>query len=606
MVTGRDGHVRVLPVHVANKIAAGEVVERPASVVKELVENSIDAGADNIKIVIEQGGRKLIQISDDGIGMTKDDALLSLERQATSKIFDVDDIENIDTLGFRGEAIPSIASVSRFSITTRTHDSDEATFLQVDTGTLVQVSPAGAPPGTTVEVKDLFCNVPARRKFLRAAATEEGHIKRIFTIHALAHPGIGFTLVTDGHEFSRLAPAKTLKDRVFDLFGSEMNDSMLKLKGERNGVKVTGLIERPNLAFPTRRDQYVFVNGRPATAPSIQYAIKEAYPSRQGDVKPAAIIFIELSPSQVDVNVHPTKREVRFRDNSAVKLAVMDAIDSAVALGKGERGTDKVEGRREKVEGEGQGEGEETPSLNTQHSNFNIASPSAPLNLKPSPLNFKPEPLAPKPIPQPIAIEFALDGDSTETKPWQWFKYLASMDSGFILLETDLGLVTLNPKAARERIVFEQLLEAKMEQLSQQLLLPETIKLSPPDFARINSALKEICSMGFQVEEFGENTIKVDAIPQSVSGANPAALLLTIAEDLAEGGIRRSEKWREEVIARSVAKTFAGASLSLTKDAAVKLVEELASCKTPYISPRGKPTMIFTSSRELARKFNLV
>lgn len=595
MAIERDGHVRVLPVHVANKIAAGEVVERPASVVKELVENSIDAKSSNIKIVIEQGGRKLIQITDDGIGMDKEDAVLSLERQATSKIFDVDDIENIDTLGFRGEAIPSIASVSRFSITTRTHNSDEATYLQVDAGTLVQVSSAGAPPGTTVEVKDLFCNVPARRKFLRAAATEEAHIKRIFTVHALAHPGIGFTLVTDGRESSRLAPAKTLKDRVFDLFGSEMNDSMLKLDIERNGVKVSGLIERPNLAFPTRRDQYVFVNGRPATAPSIQYAIKEAYPSRQGDAKPAAIIFLEVSPTQVDVNVHPTKREVRFRDNSAVKLAVMEAIENAVALGSP---SSSCSPREENFHSS-------TTTLNynsipsTSTSNFN-ANTFAPLHLQPTSTP------TPTPIPAPVAIEFALDGDSTETRPWQWFKYLALTDSGFLLLETDAGLVTLNPKAARERIVFEELLNSETSPLSQQLLLPETIKLSPPDFARIKSALKEICAMGFQVEEFGENTIKIDAIPQACSDSNPTALLLTIAEDLAEGGIRRGEKWREEVIAKSVAKTFAGASLNLTKDAAIKLVEELASCKTPYISPRGKPTMIFTSSRELARKFNLV
>lgn len=594
MATLRDGHVRVLPVHVANKIAAGEVVERPASVVKELIENSIDAKSGYIKVVIEQGGRKLIQVSDDGIGMTKDDAVLSLERQATSKIFDVDDIENIDTLGFRGEAIPSIASVSRFSITTRTHDSDEATYLQVDAGTLVQISSAGSPSGTTVEVKDLFCNVPARRKFLRAAATEESHIKRIFTVHALAHPGIGFTLVSDGRETSRLAPAKTLKDRVFDIFGAEMNDSMLKLSSERNGVRVSGLLERPNLAFPTRRDQYIFVNGRPATAPSIQYAIKEAYPSRQGEAKPAAIIFIEVSPDQVDVNVHPTKREVRFRDNSAVKLAVMEAIERAIALGNG--GWETGNGER------GMGKVEETPSLNTQPSNFN----TIPLNLTPTPTIPPTHSPSPAPIPSPVTIEFALDGDSTETKPWQWFKYLASMDCGFILLETDAGLVTLNPKAARERIVFEKLLESNVERLSQQLLLPETIKLSPADFARIKASLSEICAMGFQVEEFGENTIKIDAIPESVSGANSAALLMTIAEDLAEGGIRRGEKWREEIIARSVAKTFAGASLSLTQEGAIKLVEELAACKTPYISPRGKPTMIFTSSRELQRKFNLV
>lgn len=597
MAIKRDGHVRVLPVHVANKIAAGEVVERPASVVKELVENSIDAESSNIKIVIEQGGRKLIQVTDDGIGMTKDDAILSLERQATSKIFDVDDIENIDTLGFRGEAIPSIASVSRFSITTRRHDSDEATRLQVEAGTLVEVTSAGSPAGTTVEVRDLFCNVPARRKFLRAAATEESHIKRIFTVHALAHPGIGFTLVTDGRECSRIAPAKCLKDRVFDLFGGEMNDSMLKIASESHGVKISGLIERPNLAFPTRRDQYVFVNGRPATAPSIQYAIKEAYPSRQGDVKPAAIIFIEVSPTQVDVNVHPTKREVRFRDNSAVKLAVIDAIESAIALGQGV----------------GVGVGLENRSIDT--TNVDLISrprphtplePHAPLDLKPSTLNLKPTPAPdPTPIATPVAIEFALDGDSTETKPWQWFKYLAMTDSGFILLETDAGLVTLNPRAARERIVFESLLNVKRPELSQPLLIPETIKLSPPDFARIKASISEIAAMGFQVEEFGENTIKVDALPQALEGASPAALLLTIAEDLAEGGIRRGEKWREEVIARSVAKTFAGTTTALTKEGAIKLVEELASAKTPYISPRGKPTMIFTSNRELSRKFNI-
>lgn len=591
MAMGRDGHIRVLPVHVANKIAAGEVVERPASVVKELVENAIDAGADNIRITIEQGGKKLVEVTDDGTGMTKDDAVLCLERQATSKILDVDDIENIDTLGFRGEAIPSIASVSRFSITTRTHDSDEATLVKVDVGNLVEVSSAGAPPGTSVAVRDLFCNVPARRKFLRAAATEESHIKRIFTVHALAHPGIGFSLVTDGREASRLASAKSLKDRVFDLFGGDMIDSMLKLECESKGVKISGLIERPNLTFPTRHDQYVFVNGRPATAPAIQYAIKEAYPSRVGDTKPAAIIFIEVSPSQVDVNVHPTKREVRFRDSSAVKLAVMEAIDSALKV---------------PVKNEPPIEKAKTEPFPTQVADFTSPElpPVSPLAL---PKEMPKAPPIATPVATPIAIEFAIDGDATETKPWKWFDYLATTSSGFLILETDLGLVTVNPKAARERIVFEALIGNQASQISQPLLIPETIKLSPPDFARIKASLKEILSMGFAIEEFGDNTIKIDALPQSAEGASPQALLLTIAEDLAEGGIRRSEKWREELIARSVAKTSAGiATTLLRREDAIKLVEELAGCKTPYISPRGKPTMFFTSNRELARKFNLV
>ena len=346
----RDGHVRVLPLHVANKIAAGEVVERPASVVKELVENAIDAGARNVKVSVTQGGRKLVSVRDDGCGMTRDDAVLSLERQATSKILDVDDIERIDTLGFRGEAIPSIASVSRFTLVTRRHDADEGTQIVVNAGTLAEVSTAGCPPGTLVEVRDLFCNVPARRKFLRAYATEEGHVKNQFTVHALAHPAIGFSLTIDGRELYRLAPAATLHDRILDIFGAAFMENLLPLADHAGGnaapctpqsVIVTGFIERPNLSTPTRRDQYVFVNGRPATAASVAYAIREAYPRRQGDAKPALFLFIDLPPEQVDVNVHPTKREVRFRDNVAVKRAITDAIERALG-GQGVGVTDRT------------------------------------------------------------------------------------------------------------------------------------------------------------------------------------------------------------------------------------------------------------------------
>ena len=284
-MTPRDGHIRVLPLHVANKIAAGEVVERPASVVKELVENAIDAGARTIRITITQGGRKLVAVQDDGCGMTRDDAVLSLERQATSKILDVNDIEEIDTLGFRGEAIPSIASVSRFTITTRRRDSDEGTLVQVNAGELAEVRSAGCPPGTLVEVRDLFCNVPARRKFLRAYVTEENHVKQVFTVHALAHPSIGFSLTVDGRELYRLAPSAAISDRVLDLFGRDFTAELLQIPDDGNGgVRVTGYVERPNLNQPTRRDQYVFVNGRPATAASISYALREAYPRRPGDV----------------------------------------------------------------------------------------------------------------------------------------------------------------------------------------------------------------------------------------------------------------------------------------------------------------------------------
>lgn len=565
MIT-RDGHIHVLPIHVANKIAAGEVVERPASVVKELLENSIDAGAKSIKVMIEQGGRKSISVSDDGVGMTKDDALLSLERQATSKILDVDDIEKIDTLGFRGEAIPSIASVSRFSMTTRRHDSDEATTLTVNAGVLVKIGIAGSPPGTIIEVKDLFCNVPARRKFLKSIATEESHIRRIVTVHALAHPDIAFTLIVDGREVLRLSPASKIEDRILDLFGGETVEAMLPIRQSETGdIKVFGSIEKPNLTIPTRHDQYVFINGRPATAPAIQYALKEAYPSSLRDVKPAAVLFITLPPTQVDVNVHPTKREVRFRDNGAVKRAVMEAVSSAITF---KPTLPKIE---------------EQPKFEAREPEFTTPTP---------------------PSPAPVAMEFALDGESTETKPWKWFKYLATTDSGFLLIETDSGLVTVHPIAARERITFEKLLAAESSPSSQALLIPEIIKLSSVDYARIKASLKEIRAMGFQIEEFGDDTFKVDAVPQLIDTLSPRGVLETLANDLADSSARRGDKWREELIAKSVSSSHARAINNLDKKGAESLIEELSACKMPYICPRGKPVMIFTSTRELNRKFN--
>ena len=589
-MAARDGHVHVLPLHVANKIAAGEVVERPASVVKELVENSVDAGAANIKVSIAQGGRKLVSVRDDGCGMAKDDALLSLERQATSKILDVDDIENIDTLGFRGEAIPSIASVSRFTLVTRRHDADEGTQIVVNAGELVETSAAGCPPGTLVEVRDLFCNVPARRKFLRSSATEEGRVKGIFTVHALAHPGIGFSLTVDGRELYRLAPAASLADRLLDVYGAEFIESLIPLQtppeAQANAVRVWGYIEKPNLSMPTRRDQYVFVNGRPATAPSIAYAVREAYPHRQGDVKPALFLFIELPPNQVDVNVHPTKREVRFRDNNAVKRAITEAIEGALGL----RATERDEATS----------GETTSEATTIETN-GAKTPLPPLPHSPTP----PLPHSSTPTPTPTPTELPLAADGTTARPWKWFKFLAATASGYLLVETDAGLVTINPHAARERIAFEQLLSrsGQGEALSQQLLIPETIHLSPVDAARITAALGDIEPMGFRIEPFGRDTFKIDAVPQIIGSLSPAAVVSTIARDLSEGGARRGERWREDLVAKSVARSFAGMSLALDETGATRLVEELASCRMPYVSPGGKPTMIFTSTNELDRKF---
>jgi DNA mismatch repair protein MutL len=599
--------IRKLPETVANQIAAGEVVERPSSVVKELVENAVDSGAKNIKISIVNGGKKHIAVQDDGCGMTKDDAVLSLERQATSKIKTIEDIENITTLGFRGEAIPSIASVSRFSIATRTADNDEGTLVRVNAGNLEDVCSWGCPTGTLVEVKDLFCNVPVRKKFLRADMTEEHHIKEIFTVNALAHPEIAFSLSINGRDSCKLASSNTLKERITDLFGKQFFENLLCVDylDLKRAIKVHGFIERANLSTPTRHDQYIFVNSRAASAPSIHRAIRDALPKRESNVKLAAILFIEVPPNLVDVNVHPTKREVRFRDNNAVHSAVLSALE--IALSKSM-----------------------APDVATELSELSINVPAQ--TCKPhfsqavsvvkdaheseEKLDLEIEPkFEPKfePKPEPTPMEFAIEKDSSSSKPWKWFKFLASTASGYILIETDAGVVTVSPNAARERIAFEKLLDNSKNPkdataISQQLLIPEIARLSPVDHSRILSSINELKAMGFQIEKFGDTTVKIDAVPQIIGNLSPITIINTIARDLSDtsSANRRGLDWRSDLIARSVARSFAGMSTALTEDGAIKLIEELCRCKMPYVCPRGKPVMIFTSTRELDRKFDRV
>ena len=633
----RDGHVRVLPIHVANKIAAGEVVERPASVVKELVENSIDAGATSIRIAVTQGGRKLVSVQDDGCGMTKDDAVLSLERQATSKILDVDDIERIDTLGFRGEAIPSIASVSRFTITTRRRDSDEGTLVQVNAGTLAEVRAAGCPPGTLVEVRDLVCNVPARRKFLRSYATEEAHVKYIFTVHALAYPSIGFSLSVDGREAYRLPAADGLAERVRELFGGEYLERMAEVPETVMGdIRVRGFIERPDRSAPaTRRDQFIFVNSRPATAPSIAYALRDAYPRSQGDARPAVVLFIDLPPSSVDVNVHPTKREVRFRDNVSVKRAVAAAVERA--LGGSEVAIHPAQPPCEERQPPVPNAPAPNPADSATHAAAKAPAPETSSTATParatpvaaavpqvyassiytssrreeSPFS-RPEtrteaevpPTGGNWSPAPVQVEFAVDSNSTKSRPWKRFKFLAFTESGYLLVETDSGIVTLNPSAARERIVYERLMDGRANPVSQTQLIPQTVKMSPSDAARIRASLESMSAMGFAVEDFGKNVFKIDAVPQSIEGADIAQTLSTIAQDLAEGSGRRGgERWRDEQVAKSIARSCSGGKVALNEKLSVALVEELASCRSPYVTPRGKPVMLFRSNGELRRRF---
>jgi DNA mismatch repair protein MutL len=661
----KDGHIRLLPIHVANKIAAGEVVERPASVVKELLENAIDAGATRIDVTVTAGGRKLIEIRDNGCGMGRDDALLSIERQATSKIRDVDDIEKIDTLGFRGEAMPSIASVSRFILKTRRPDAEAGTELVVTGGSLQDVRDIGVPAGTTVEVRDLFFNVPARRKFLRAYQTEQAHIKSVFTLHALAHPEIGMSLTADGRELSRLPAGATFEERVRDLFGADFCAGLRPVDKSVNGVRVFGFAGLPNITRNDRSEQYVFINRRPATAPVIAYALREAYPPLEGDRKPIVLLFIEMPPDRVDVNVHPTKREVRFHKPADVREAIILAIGEALGVRRAAAplfgGTASVPsasrteaglpgpsfpssalrpptsdssaslrtlvpeasaliGGTASVPSAAHTEvGPTDPSFPSSGSSEpafpypgdTLASPvlgsptsdprpPTPVSLQPTAYSLQPSPSAPSGSGLPL-FQAPADGS-----PWRWCRVVGQVAGGYVLVETDGGFVTVDPRAARERVLYERLMDTRGEggALSQQLLLPETVQLAPADAARLRKYLDVVKEMGFGVEDFGSDHFLVEALPDVLGNVSCRELLANIAHDLENAGTRRgSEKWREEIIAQAACRAAAGAQSALSDAEAGKLVSALAATRMPYTCPRGRPTMIFTSYRELERKF---
>ena len=614
-----DGHIRLLPVQVANQIAAGEVVERPASAVKELIENALDAGAAHIEVFVTAGGRKLIEVRDDGIGMNRDDALLSIERQATSKLREVADIERIATLGFRGEALPSIASVSRFTLATCRRGETVGTELTVVGGRLQDVKDAGVPPGTTVAVRDLFFNVPARRKFLRAYETEQAHIRTVFILHALAHPETGLLLKADGRELYRLPADSSLEDRVRDLFGAEFAEALRLVDRTFAGVRVHGFAAIPTQTRADRAEQYVFVNRRPASAAIISYALREAYPPLDLDRKPVVLLFVDLAPELVDVNVHPTKKEVRFRRPADVREAIIAAVSSA--LGHTPRRI--LGGRTEPASPAGAPAPFPPPAPPREN----------PIQHLPWPENQRSEARGQRSVNSgqwTVSNEEKVEGrnqepesriDTAESQisnlksvipnpeesPWKWCRVLGQVGGLYALLETDSGYVTLDPRAAHERVLYEKLLDAAKNDAvqSQRLLLPETVKLPPENAARLRRHLELLHAMGFGVDDFGDDHFKIDGLPAEISNAPRRELLLDIAHDLETAGARRgSEKWREEAVARAACRAaVAGRQSELAPQELAQLVSDLARCRMPYTCPRGRPTMILTPYRELARKF---
>ncbi|MCL1909579.1 MAG: DNA mismatch repair endonuclease MutL [Kiritimatiellaeota bacterium] len=575
--------IKMLTTVVANKIAAGEVVERPASALKELLENALDAGATRIDVIVNAGGRKLISVADNGSGMNRDDALMAPERQATSKIRDVDDIERIATFGFRGEALPSIASVSRFTLSTRRRGDDAGTRVEITGGKLTDVADCGCPPGTCVEVRDLFFNVPARRNFLRAFATEQAHVRNTFMLHAVANPGVAMSLKLDGDSAFQLSPCENLLDRIRELFGADETERLVPVDRATGRIRVFGYAGIPTWTRADRAGQRVYINRRPATAPTVQAAISAAYPRMDGEKKPIVFLFIDLPPDQVDVNVHPTKREVRFRNNTEVRDAVIAALGGALEKG----GARSPSAPEEAVSARPP----HLPPPITRHFDFPSTPPQAKMPAEPE---------------KKEKVSTDTFVETPPGAPWKRFRLIGRLASGFALLETEDGLVVLDPAASHERVIYEKLLGEieGVRTMSQTLLFPQTVEMAPLDFRRVENILRELRELGFGISAFEKKAFIVDALPDVVSDVPCNELLPEIAAAYEQAGQRRGrEKIHGEIIAKAASRTAVRLSGRIDDTALLAIICDLARCVMPYASPSGRPTTHLVSTNELNRRF---
>lgn len=597
--------IRLLPEVVASQVAAGEVIERPASVVKELVENSIDAGAKRIETIVRRGGISLIRVVDDGCGMDRDDALLSLERHATSKIRTAGDLTAIATLGFRGEALPSIASVSRFRMMTREHDAIAGSEITVSGGRIETVREAGEAPGTQIEVRSLFYNMPARRKFLRSENTEARHIEHQLYLQAIAHPEIAFALVRDERVAFQLPAGATLRDRIRDLYATELVEGLLDVRQPHRlrGIEIAGLIGRAGVSRQTRAQQLVFVNGRAIESPVLTAALREGYHTAlmKGQF-PVTFLFLEVDAAAVDVNVHPAKREVRFREPNAVREAVVAAIRETLDSSRDQwqqqfhpRATTAASSFPEPVAAAA-GTGPFTQPDEQPRSTS--AAPEQ--QFMPGAESTRAE------TPRDRSAGFQISPPRVATEPSAQFQIIGILNKLYVLMENETGLVLVDQHAAHERILFEEL-RGRMEEQgvpSQRLLLAQQFDLPPRDAEWVERNAATLQKMGIGIETFGPSTFQIDSLPPFLRPADPVKFMRNVIDELKSASNTSSPlRLGEEMIAKTVCRHAVKANDPLRYPEVEKLITDLLACELPYCCPHGRPTMIHISLAELEKKF---
>lgn len=606
-----SGLIKILPQSLSNKIAAGEVVNRPESVVKELMENSIDAGADSLTVIIREAGKALVQVTDNGTGMSEDDAKMCFQRHSTSKVSTYEDIESIRTLGFRGEALASIASVAQVELKTKRGDDELATLVRLDGGEVKDVSKIASEKGTSITVKNLFYNTPGRRNFLKSNQTEFRHIHDTFVRLAISHSHISFRLINNDDMIMELKE-RNVFERIRDILGNDFADTLVPLQHENDKLKASGYISKPNFTKKTKQDQFLYLNGRYFTNKNLNFAVYSGYDDliEKGDY-PSFFLFLEIDPKKVDVNVHPSKMEVKFEDEGlafgTVRKSVREALGKAdlvfnvgfagkLPLGRGtESFTFSAPSR----------ESRETPALRHERSWNDFggrqttgASIHSIFEAGRTPAE-KAELQGQERRELPNIFEHSKKSEYEGFNVWQFqLKY--------VMCQTETGFMIIDQHAAHERVLYERALlwMESHSSFSQQLLIPVEMKLTGIDYHIAEGLSEELANLGFSLNFRGSDTVEISGVPSDVKLGNENKILQELIDQYKEYELKLSLEKRDNLAKSFACRSAIKSGDKLTPAEMTNLIDELFACRMPYVCPHGRPTVIRITTDELDKRFS--
>ncbi len=612
--------IKVLPEKVINQIAAGEVVERPSSVIKELMENSLDAKATWVEVEVQDGGRKLLKVSDDGEGMSPEDAKLAVLKHATSKVYTVDDLSQLHTFGFRGEALSSIASVSHFELSTRPKGAMSGTLVKIKGGDAAKITETGRPEGTTISISNLFFNTPARLKFMKKESTEENHIVSVVTNFALAFPQVNFKLTVDGKEALRVS-ASDFAGRVSSIFGKDLSKSLLPVDLALNNIKITGVVSAPTITKSTRENMLFFVNRRWVSNPSLGYAVMAAFhtllPTRRF---PVSILFIEVPENEVDVNVHPTKKEIKFSRDREVFDVIVKAVRGALLSSSGSlQPLAPVVEPTASQPGPYEAARLSSSVANVQESLATMAwtAPTAPLNLYDKlAQNSSAQPMTAGSLHTTAIEDFNLaKGSGLQARridPDTPLYNFSQLFNTFIVFQSDSEMFIADQHTVHERLNYERLMKGVREKSLevQPLLVPATVEVSTKEAQVLKNSLDILMELGMEVAPFGGNTFLVRSVPADLSGKDVVTLMKDLLDDLASQdatGVKstnRLDQLRERTATFMSCRSAVMAGDRLNEDQMKGMVNQMRAANLPFTCPHGRPTILSIPLSELYRRFD--